>query len=52
MSSTSNQFLGVLKGIVPAEDISKLRENLLKYCERDTFAMVKLVEKLQTLVAT
>jgi hypothetical protein len=28
-----------------------LREALLRYCERDTWAMVKLLEKLRTLVA-
>jgi hypothetical protein len=43
----SIQFLRLLKGQIPKEEISGLRENLLKYCERDTLAMVKLVEKLQ-----
>ncbi len=28
-----------------------LREALLRYCERDTWAMVKLLEKLRSLVA-
>jgi hypothetical protein len=44
--TASNQFLLLLKGLVPPNEISDLRGNLLKYCERDTLAMVKLVEKL------
>jgi hypothetical protein len=47
--AASNQFLGLLKGLVPATDIPRLRENLLKYCERDTLGMVKLVEKLRSM---
>ena len=31
------------------EVINKVREDLLKYCELDTFAMVKIVEKLNEL---
>jgi len=50
--TASNQFLGLLKGQVPKEEIPSLRENLLSYCERDTIAMVKLVEKLQIIVGT
>jgi hypothetical protein len=46
ISITSGAF-GALKGLVPAEEISVLRENLLKYCERDTVAMVNLVAKLR-----
>jgi hypothetical protein len=48
--TASNQFLGLLKGLVPLAEIPTLRANLSKYCERDTFAMVKLVEKLRLLV--
>jgi hypothetical protein len=48
--TASIRFLCLLKGLVPVEEIPALRQNLLKYCERDTFAMVKLVEKLRTLV--
>ena len=29
----------------------ELREALLRYCERDTWAMVKMLEKLRSLVA-
>jgi hypothetical protein len=45
--TASNQFLALLKGLIPNDEIPKLRENLLKYCELDTLAMVKLVEKLR-----
>ena len=48
--TASNQFLRLLKALVPSSDIPSLRDQLLKYCERDTFAMVKLFEKLRTLV--
>ena len=48
--TASSQFLGLLKGLIPKEEISKLRENLLKYCERDTMAMVILVEKLRLML--
>jgi hypothetical protein len=47
--SASTQFLGLLQGQIPPEQIPALRQNLLDYCERDTFAMVKLVEKLRAL---
>src|SRR5881296_1458809 len=36
---------------MPAEERAALREALLRYCERDTWAMVKLLEKLRCLVA-
>src|SRR2546430_1592222 len=35
----------------PAAERTALREALLGYCERDTWAMVKLLEKLRSLVA-
>jgi len=35
----------------PAGERAELREALLRYCERDTWAMVKLLEKLRGLVA-
>jgi len=50
--TASSQFLALLKGLIPKEEIAKLRENLSKYCERDTLAMVKLVEKLQLMIAS
>ena len=36
---------------MPAGERAALREALLRYCERDTWAMVKLLETLQSLVA-
>src|SRR5438876_1194923 len=35
---------------MPAGERAALREALLRYCERDTWAMVKLLEKLRSLV--
>jgi hypothetical protein len=48
--TASNQFLRLLKGLVPAAEVVNLRQNLSNYCERDTFAMVRLIEKLRTFV--
>ena len=31
---------------MPSEEQQKTRENLLKYCELDTFALVKIWEEL------
>src|SRR6266487_2168858 len=36
---------------LPAGERAALRDALLRYCERDTWAMVKLLEKLRSLVA-
>ena len=36
---------------LPAGERAALREALLRYCERDTWAMVKLLERLRSLVA-
>ena len=36
---------------MPAGERAGLREDLLRYCTRDTWAMVKLLEKLRSLVA-
>ncbi len=33
-------------------EINRLRTALLKYCQLDTFAMVKILEKLQTLISS
>ena len=35
---------------IPPGERAALREALLAYCERDTWAMVKLLEKLRSLV--
>ena len=32
------------------EEREKLRHNMLKYCELDTFAMVKIFDKLQEII--
>ncbi len=40
----------MLAGLAAAER-AELREALLRYCERDTWAMVKMLEKLRSLVA-
>ena len=32
---------------IPRDEQAKMRENLLKYCKRDTWAMVKLLESLR-----
>lgn len=37
--------------LIPVEKRSKLRKDLLAYCERDTLAMVRLLEKLKELAA-
>lgn len=36
---------------LPERERAELREALLRYCERDTWAMVKMLEKLRSLVA-
>lgn len=35
---------------LPLEEQEKERQNLLKYCELDTFAMVKIWQKLKNVV--
>ena len=47
--TASRDFLTLLKGSVPVEQVSALRENLLAYCKRDTHSMVVLVDKLRDL---
>jgi hypothetical protein len=32
------------------EEVAETRENLLRYCELDTFAMVKVWEKLRAVI--
>ena len=45
------QRLMLAGSALPASERAELREVLLRYCERDTWAMVKMLEKLQGLVA-
>ncbi len=44
----ANAYLQMRESIDP-EEIASIRKNLLRYCELDTYAMVKLVEKLHLL---
>jgi hypothetical protein len=37
-------------GKIPRHEHDRVRRDLLNYCERDTWAMVKLLEKLEELV--
>jgi hypothetical protein len=39
-----------VSGKIPADQVDKTRADLLEYCKRDTWAMVKLVERLRGLV--
>ena len=41
----SNTFLAMQK--MDKKELEKWREYFLRYCELDTFAMVKVLEKLQ-----
>ena len=36
-------------GKIPPDEVPRVRQDLLNYCERDTWAMVKLLDKLRTL---
>ena len=38
-------------GKIPREEHDRVRHDLLNYCERDTWAMVKVLEKLRELAA-
>src|SRR5690349_10564572 len=38
-------------GKIPRHEHNRVRKDLLNYCERDTWAMVKLLEKLEELAA-
>ena len=50
---TSIPLAGLLfvAGEIPPEQPDKTRQDLLDYCERDTWAMVRLVERLRELAA-
>ena len=47
-SEASNAYANL--GNLSKEEQEKLRNNLLKYCELDTYAMVKIWEKLKEVV--
>jgi hypothetical protein len=38
-------------GKIPKEEHDRVRQDLLNYCERDTWAMVKVLEKLRGLAS-
>jgi hypothetical protein len=38
-------------GKIPKEEHDRVRQDLLNYCERDTWAMVKVLERLRELAA-
>jgi hypothetical protein len=44
--TASREFMRLVKGMVPTNEIPALRENLMLYCKRDTLAMVTLIERL------
>jgi hypothetical protein len=45
------RFARMARGEISGEEIETTRQHLLKYCERDTFAMVQLHEKLWALAS-
>jgi len=49
-SLASAEFFRVTYTKCSNEERDKIRENLLKYCELDTFAEVMIVEKLKELI--
>jgi len=40
-----------LQNMTDPREIQKIRENLLKYCKQDTYAMVEIVRQLNLLVS-
>ena len=44
----SNAYLSL--STLPSNEEKKLRKNMLKYCELDTYAMVKIYDKLKSIV--
>jgi hypothetical protein len=51
MATVELQRLMLRGAELQAGERAGLRDALLRYCERDTWAMVKLLEKLRSLVA-
>ncbi len=47
--TASDQFLVMVQNVNSDKSYTEIKNNLLKYCELDTFAMVKLLEKLQAI---
>ena len=49
VASAEIALLLFVAGKIPRHEHDRVRKDLLNYCERDTWAMVKLLEKLVTL---
>lgn len=49
-NSAQSQFYKLLNGDIPKDQIQNTRDQLLKYCEKDTFSLIQLHEKLLELV--
>jgi Domain of unknown function(DUF2779) len=47
--TASNRFYNLYKSNFSETDIENIRKDLIAYCERDTWAMVKLWEKIKTI---
>ncbi|MBS3148329.1 DUF2779 domain-containing protein [Candidatus Woesearchaeota archaeon] len=48
--AATRAFIALLKGTLNAKDAKKAREDLLKYCGRDTEGMVDILNKLNALI--
>ena len=44
-------MLCIRLGLMPPEELETWRKHLLKYCELDTYAMVKVWERLKEVAA-
>ena len=51
MASVEIARLLFVSGRIPPEERHRIRQDLLDYCERDTWVMVKLLESLHTLAS-
>ena len=49
--AASARYLGVLKGLVPADEAERVCDDLREYCGLDTYAMVRLLEELRRAAA-
>ncbi len=45
-----NAFDVLYAGELPPTQLEQLRKDLLKYCEQDTWAMVRIVDALRSVV--
>ncbi len=51
MASVEIARLLFVAGRIPPDERDRIRQDLLDYCERDTWAMVKLLESLHALAS-